>query len=184
MSVVGLIGGGNTLARCELAGDPQRFEVGEGSSAAQVAQMMRPVKHLRQRGDGFNLHGGAGTASVKRVIIGVDRHGERIGSAGDGMWRLQHLPCVERVGVGVVIVETGRGFLEDGSSLLIQRRRRGGRKIGKTFVEAVLSGVQESEEFVIGHGSGMCAANYFAKNNFLQKMKSQNDGKNLFMRQL
>jgi hypothetical protein len=33
----------------------------------------------------------------------------------------------------------------------------------------VLSGVQESEEFVIGHNLGMCAANYFAKNNFCKR---------------
>ena len=62
MSVVGLVGGGDCFGRTvfrvtELAGDPEGFEVGEGSSAGEVTEVLRPVEHLRERGYGFDLHG-------------------------------------------------------------------------------------------------------------------------------
>ena len=119
---------------CELAGDPEGFEVGEGSSAGEVAEMLGPVEHLREGGYGFDLHGGAGAAAVERVIVGIDRHGQRVGGAGDGVGRLQHLPGVERVGVGVVVVEAGRDLLEDGGRGFAEWRRGAGREMGEAFV--------------------------------------------------
>ena len=109
----------------ELAGDPEGFEVGEGSSAGEMAEMLGPVEHLRERGDGFDLHGGTGAAAVERVVVGVDRHGERVGRARDGVRRLQHLPGVERMGVGVVVVKTSGNFVEDGAALLAESVRGG-----------------------------------------------------------
>ena len=46
--------------------------------------MLGPMEHLCERGNGFDLHSGAGAAAVQGVVVGVHRHGERVGSAGDG----------------------------------------------------------------------------------------------------
>ncbi len=43
--VVGLCGGGDGLAGVELAGDPEGFEVGEGSSAGEVAEVLGEAEH-------------------------------------------------------------------------------------------------------------------------------------------
>src|SRR5437879_10838277 len=106
---MGLIGGSDGLGRAvfrvgELACDPKGFEVSEGASTAEMAEMLRPVKHPSQRCYGFNLHSGAGAAAIERVVVGVYRHGQCVGCASDGMWRLQHLSGVEWVGGGVVVV--------------------------------------------------------------------------------
>ncbi len=114
MGVVRLIGGGDGFAGSELASDPEGFEVGEGSSAGEVAEMLGPVEHLRQSGDGLDLHGGTGAATVESVVVGIDRHGQRIGCAGERMRGLEHLSGIERMSVGVVVVELDRDFVEDG----------------------------------------------------------------------
>ena len=64
------------LPGCELASDPEGFEVGEGSAAGEVAEMLGPVEHLCECGYGFDLERGAGAAAVEGMVVGVDRHGE------------------------------------------------------------------------------------------------------------
>ena len=45
VGVVGLVGGGDgQFAGVELAGDPEGFEVGEGASAGEVAEVLRAVR--------------------------------------------------------------------------------------------------------------------------------------------
>ena len=151
VGVVGLIRGSDGFAGGKLAGDPEGFEVGEGSAAAEVAEMLGPVEHLCESSYGFYFERGAGPATVECVVVGVDRHGQRVGGAGDGVWRLQHLPGVERMRVGVVVVQFRRCFVEDGGCLLSQWRRWGGRQVGEAFIETALGGGEEFEDFVIRH---------------------------------
>ena len=113
---MGLVGGGDgCVARGASWPATQR-----ASRLAKVPPLERwprccgQSEHLGERGDGFDLHGGAGAAAVEGVVVGVDRHGQRVGGAGDGVGRLQHLAGVEGVGVGVVVLEALGGLLEDG----------------------------------------------------------------------
>src|SRR5260370_24554825 len=69
-----------------------------------MAEVLGPVEHLCEYGYGFDLKRGAGAATVERVVVGVDRHGERVGGAGDGVRRFEHLPGGEGVGGGGVVV--------------------------------------------------------------------------------
>src|SRR5271170_1443228 len=105
VSVVGLVGGGDCFARHELASHPKGFEVREGAAAGEMAEVLRPLKHLCEGRYGFDLHGGAGATAVESVIVRVDRHGKRISGASDGVRWLQHLASVEGVGVGEVVVQ-------------------------------------------------------------------------------
>jgi hypothetical protein len=52
--------------------------------------------------------------------------------------RLQHLPGVERVGVGVVVVEARCYLLQDGGRCFAERRCRVGREVGEALVESAL----------------------------------------------
>ncbi len=47
------------------------------------------------------------------MVVGIDGHGQRIGGARDGMRRLEHLPGVQGVEVGVVVAQTMGGFLKN-----------------------------------------------------------------------
>jgi len=78
-----------------------------------MAEVLGPVEHLREGCDRFDLHRGTCATAVERVIVGVDRHGQSVGSASDGMWRLQHLAGVERVSVGIVVLEAFGNLMED-----------------------------------------------------------------------
>ncbi len=51
----------------------------------------------------FYFHARAGAASVEGMVVGVDYHGERIGGAGQRVGRLEHLPGVKRMEVGIVV---------------------------------------------------------------------------------
>src|SRR6266702_3957249 len=117
-----------------------------------MAEVLGPVEHLCECGYGFDLKRGAGAATVEGVVVGVDRHGKRVGGAGDGVRRFEHLPGVERVGVGVVVVELRCYFVEDGCGLIAEWGRGVWGKVCEAFVEAMLGGGEEGEEFVICHG--------------------------------
>ena len=72
-----------------------------------------PAEHGGDFGDGFFFHCAGGAAAVERVIVGIDEHRERVGEARDRMRGLQHLAGVERVEIGVVVVEAVGGGVED-----------------------------------------------------------------------
>ena len=118
VGVVGLVGGGDGFGR-SVFGVASWPATQRASRLAKVPPLVRwprcwgQLEHLCERGYGFDLHGGAGAAAVERVVVGVDRHGQRVGGAGDGMRRLQHLAGVEGMGVGVVVVEAGGDLLEN-----------------------------------------------------------------------
>ena len=76
---MGLVRGGDGLgfsfgSASELACDPEGFEVGEGSSTGEVAKMLGQVKHFGEGVYSFDLHGGAGAATIESVVVGIDRH--------------------------------------------------------------------------------------------------------------
>jgi hypothetical protein len=120
--------------------------------------MMGPTEHLREGGYGFDLHGRAGAAAVEGVVVGIDRHCERIGGAGDGVGRLQHLAGVERVGVGVVVLEADGGLLEDVRRFLAERRCGAGREMSEALVQSFL-GIGEKLQEIVGHNGHRLAAN-------------------------
>ena len=79
----------------------------------QVAEVRLPAEHARELGDRFLLHGRAGPPAVERVVVGVDPHRERVGEPRDRVRRLQHLAGVERMEVGIVVVQAIGDFEED-----------------------------------------------------------------------
>ncbi len=85
------------------------------------------------------------------MIVGVYRHGQRVGCAGDGVGRLQHLPSVERVGIGVVVVKTDRNLLQDRRRFFAKWSCGVGRKVSETFVQNAL-GFGEKFEEIVWHG--------------------------------
>src|SRR5713101_192488 len=95
MRVVSLRAGQDFLSVLKLTGDPERFEVGHGAAATEMAEEIVPAKHRGDLRDCFSLHCGSSAAAVQRVIVGIDPHGEGIGEASDGVRRLEHLPGVE-----------------------------------------------------------------------------------------
>jgi hypothetical protein len=64
------------------------------------------------------------------------------------MGRLQHLAGIERVGVGVVVVETGCDLLEDSGGRFAQRNCGGRGEMREAFVQSALGFGEEFEEFV------------------------------------
>jgi hypothetical protein len=171
MGVVGLGGGedeggaggfGSQAGRVgvlgpKAAGDPEGFEVGDGSAAGEVAEMLGEREHAGEVGDGFNFHGGAGAASVKRVVVGVDPGGEGVSGAGDGMRGLEHLAGVEGMEVGVVVGEASGDFGKDGGEG-VWRKRFGERgQAGEGGVELIESSGEGGEGGAFQHGRNNCS---------------------------
>jgi hypothetical protein len=52
------------------------------------------------------------------------------------------------MGVGIVVVETGRDLLQDGRRCFAQRNCGVGREVGEAFVQSALGFGEEFEEFV------------------------------------
>src|SRR6267378_8697354 len=113
MRVVGLRAGQDFLSRMKLTGGPERFEVGYGAAATEMAEEIVPTEHRGDFGDCFFLHRGSSAAAVQGVIVGVDPHGERVSEASDGMRRLEHLAGVEGMKIGVVVLQALGGGLQD-----------------------------------------------------------------------
>ena len=114
MGVVRLIGRYNSPSRRQLAGYPERLQISQRSAGSQVAEEGRllPAKHRRYVGYGFNLHLRAGPAAVARVVVGIDGHGQRIGRPRHRMRRLEHLPGIEGMEIGIVVAQPVCGGLK------------------------------------------------------------------------
>ncbi len=76
------------------------------------------------------------------------------------MGRLQHLAGVERMRVGIVIVQAVGGFGEDGGGGVAERGRRTGRQMREACVEPVLRFAETREKlcFLIGLMTGSLQA--------------------------
>ena len=97
----------------------------------QVAQKLRPAEHCGDLADGLDLHLRAGPAAVAGVVVGIDGHGQRIGCARHRMRRLEHLPGIERMKVGVVVAQPVGDFFQNLRHRMPDRpriRRRAGQR--------------------------------------------------------
>ncbi len=65
--------------------------------------MLSPAKHGRDFADRLHLHARAGPATVERVVVGVDLHGECVCGTRQRMGRLEHLPRIQWMKVGEVV---------------------------------------------------------------------------------
>ena len=74
MRVVGLLAGEDFFPWVELACDPQGFQIGHRSAAAEVTKKIFPPEHCGDFCHGFLFHGGGGAAAVQGVIVGVNEH--------------------------------------------------------------------------------------------------------------
>ena len=113
VSVVRLLRGDDALAGSQLACDPERLQVGKGSAAGEMSQKICPAKHCGNCANSFHFHARAGTAAVECVIVGIDVHGQRISGAGERVRRLEHLPGVKRMEIGIVVCHSLRHLAHD-----------------------------------------------------------------------
>ena len=77
-----------------------------------MAQVFAPPEHPRNLRHGLNFHGRTGPAPIPRVVVRIDRHRQRIRRPRHRMRRLQHLPGIERMEVGIVVREPLRRLLQ------------------------------------------------------------------------
>src|SRR6185312_1194582 len=130
--------------------------------------MLVPPKHLRDLRNRFDLHRGAGTAAVERMVVGIDRHRQCIRRARDGMRRLQHLARIQRMAVGIVIAQARRRFLQDRRRAVIKRSLRRGWKMREPRIETALCLAKLLQKFlargiVIGHRQCVRKPNFRAR---------------------
>src|SRR5271165_4609530 len=67
--------------------------------------MLWPPKHMRNFRHRLFFHCGRGAAAVKCMIVGIDPLRKRVRKTRDRMGRLEHLPGIERMEVGIVILK-------------------------------------------------------------------------------
>ena len=112
------------LAGSELPGDPECLEIGEGSAAGQVAKMFVPAEHGGDFAHRFDLHARAGAAAIEGVVVGVEPRSHGVGGARDGVGRLEHLPRIKRMKIGIVVAPCGGRFLRAPAPWQLCLRRR------------------------------------------------------------
>jgi hypothetical protein len=112
MRIVSLRAGQNFLARMELTGRPERFQIRHCAAAAEMAEKIVPAKHRGDFGDGFLFHLGGCAAAVEGVIVRIDPHCQSVGQARDGMRRLEHLSGVQRMKVRIVVMQALGGSVQ------------------------------------------------------------------------
>ena len=153
MGVVRLLGADNALARSQLPGHPQSLQIGQRSARSQMAEKIRPAEDRGDFADSLNLHLRAGPATVASVVVGVDRHGQRVSSPRQRMGRLEHLPGIERVKEGVVVAQPERDLFQN----RCHRRRIGsGLKGGQSrelLLEQLGGARQQSGNGIGWHGN-------------------------------
>ena len=91
--------------RPQLARDPQRLEVGDRPRGGEVPERLAVAEHRGDRGDRLLFQRRGGRAAVERVVVGVQQHRGRVGGPGHRVRRLEHLPDVVRLAVGVGVGE-------------------------------------------------------------------------------
>ena len=143
VGVVGLGAVGDRPAGGELAGHPQRLQVGDGAAGGQVAEgVAGEAEHGRQVGDDLLLHRPGGRPAVQGVVVGVDGHGGQVAGDGHRVGRLEHLAGVAGVEERVVVLEAP-GVLGPGGGQPpgVDLGRGGGRDRLPTAPEGSVEGV-------------------------------------------
>ena len=102
--------------------------------------------------DGLNLHLRAGPAAVARVVVGIDRHGQRIGCPRHRMRRLEHLPGIERMKVGIVVAQPVRDLVQHPG----HRRRASARRLSQRPAAPANSACKRSVARDSRPGTGSC----------------------------
>ena len=154
VGIVRLLGAHNPLAWRQLSGHPQRLQVGQCAAGGQVAQEFRPAEDSGDPPDGLNLHLRAGPATVARVVVGIDLHGQRIGGPRHRMRRLEHLPGIERMEVGVVVTQPARRGLQNPRHRRRDRPRT--RKVGQSRelrLKQFGGAGKQAGDWILGHGN-------------------------------
>jgi hypothetical protein len=111
-----------------------------------MAEVARQAEHRGQLRDRLLLHLRRGGAAVERVVVGVQQHGRRVRRPRDRHGRLEHLPGVVRVRIGVHVLQPigelvqGRALgVAAGVVVLEQRaeRQQGGGALAQAGVLAL-----------------------------------------------
>ena len=117
-------------------------------------RILGPAEHGGDLADGLDLHLRAGPAAVAGVVVGIDGHGQRIGGARHRMRRLEHLPGIERMEVGVVVAPAGAPSPPEPGPCVGMRRQadsKAGRAAKLRFKQ--LSGAgQQAGNRIVRHG--------------------------------
>src|SRR4029077_14700066 len=114
----------------EPPGYPQRFEVRHGAAAGKMTQMFVPTKHCGDLRYGFLLHGRRSASPIKRVIVGIDPLRQSVGKPRYRVWRLKHLPGIERMEVRKIVVKAFGRFRDHRTDSYHPRRLRVVRREG------------------------------------------------------
>ncbi len=103
-----------------------------------------PADHARESRHRLLLHPRTRAAPVERVVVGIDEHGERVREARHGVRGFQHLPHVERMLIGEVVVHSP-GRLEQGRTDACRvRALAGGGQTSETRRERVDGFLEET----------------------------------------
>ena len=103
MRVVGVGAVRDRLTGVDLAGDEERFQVGDGAAAGQVPQVLGEAEHRGQLRHDLLLHAGSGRPAVQGVVVGVDQHGADVTDYRRRVRWLEHLPDIAGMEERVVL---------------------------------------------------------------------------------
>src|SRR5882724_4321943 len=150
MRVVRLVARENHLHWMDLPRNPQRFEIRHRSAAAQMPQKFLPSKHCGNFRNRLLLQFRRRASAIQRVIVWIDVHGQRICQPRHGMRWFQHLSCIERMKIGIVVLQFLRKRDQHFPHAL--SASRGGRKfrqLRKARVQSLKSAVKNLKRIVI-----------------------------------
>src|SRR5487761_1621498 len=100
MGVMRLLGGENRFVWMELAGDPKRLQIGKSTAAGEMAEVSGPSKHVGERFNSLDFHLGAGAASIKGMVVGINPSSKRVDDTSDRVRRFEHLAGIKWVEKG------------------------------------------------------------------------------------
>ena len=80
-----------------------------------MAQILGPTEHCGKFRNGFLFHCRRSATAIERVIVRVDPLRQRVSQPCYRMWRLEHLPGVERMKIGEIVVKALGRFREHGA---------------------------------------------------------------------
>ena len=101
------------------------------------------------------FHLRAGAPAIQGVVVGVDPQREHISSARHRVRRFEHLPGVQRVEVGIIILHALGGFQQHGFHAFgVDQRRFVRRQVGEAAFQ-FFEGTGENGEGVFFEGHGI-----------------------------
>ena len=118
-----------------------------------------PAEHGGDLRDGLHLHLRAGAAAIPGMIVRVDSHGQRVSGAGNGMRRLEHLPGIQRVEIGIVVAQPERRLPESAAIAAIRAGATGPGASGRDWNSASSTSVARASSE--GTGSELVMAQCF-----------------------